>query len=195
MELKNRYLIMRHGESMANLEGLIAGDAAAGTARYGLTEEGRRQATESALGCVDIGMLTAIRSSDFLRARETAEIVSFLTGATVTESELLRERYFGSFEGQPDSRYAEIWERDRLDGNNCQGGVESPAAVAERMTREIAACESEYREGLILLVSHGDPLQILEVVARGIGPERHRSIPPLAHGELRRLEADAAFLS
>jgi glucosyl-3-phosphoglycerate phosphatase len=195
MELKNRYLIMRHGESQANLQGLIVSDAGRGTGSFGLTDEGRRQATESALACGEIGQITVIRSSDFLRARETAEIVSFISGATVTESPLLRERNFGGFEGLPDTHYPAVWERDLQDSNNREGGVESPADLADRMVREIAACESEYRESLILLVSHGDPLQVLEAAARGIGSERHRSLSPMGLGEIRRLDAKGTFLS
>ena len=43
----NKYLIMRHGESEANVAGLIVSDPAIGCERYGLTELGRQQVLRS----------------------------------------------------------------------------------------------------------------------------------------------------
>ena len=94
--LANRFSIMRHGQSKANARGIIVsriendrrGD-------YGLSELGRQQALAAARGCGLPGN-TVICSSDFSRARQTAEIVRAHLGAPeVVIAEALRERCFG----------------------------------------------------------------------------------------------------
>ncbi|GEM_PF-6369883 len=40
----------------------------------------------------------------------------------------------------------------------------------------------------ILLVSHGDPLQILETAFKDISPALHRSLPHLQTGDVRALD-------
>ncbi|HMY44738.1 MAG TPA: histidine phosphatase family protein, partial [Leptospiraceae bacterium] len=104
--MKHTYAIMRHGQSQANVEGIIVSDPAIGVARYGLTEAGKKQALESARSS-DF-KARAIYSSDFRRARETAEIVAALQKAPVTETELLRERFFGDYNGTPDTQYQRV---------------------------------------------------------------------------------------
>ena len=47
--LKNKYYAFRHGESQANVEGIIVSDPSIGTAKYGLSEKGRGQVEESAV--------------------------------------------------------------------------------------------------------------------------------------------------
>ncbi len=187
MKLKNRYILMRHGESVANREGIIVSDPSAGTVLFGLTERGRRQAADAIKNCGLGESITAIRSSDFLRAAETAGAVSDILNVPVETSVLLRERFFGCHEGMPADRYGDVWEQDAVDPDNAAGGVEPPSSVAGRMLREIESCEDRFRGGVVLLVSHGDPLQMLIATIIGIGPHRHRNIPHFSQAELREL--------
>jgi broad specificity phosphatase PhoE len=48
--LRNNYLLMRHGESEANVSGVIVSDPATGCDRFGLTEQGLQQISDSAKG-------------------------------------------------------------------------------------------------------------------------------------------------
>ena len=57
------------------------------------------------------------------------------------------------------------------------------------MRAVIEACEREQSGATIILVSHGDPLQILETVLLGLPSHHHRRRPHLANAELRRLPA------
>ena len=41
--LKNTYYAFRHGQSQANVDGIIISDPDVGTKEYGMTEEGIRQ--------------------------------------------------------------------------------------------------------------------------------------------------------
>jgi len=94
--LANRFSIMRHGLSKANARGIIV-SCIANDRRgdYGLSELGRQQALTAAQGC-DLPGNTVICSSDFSRAKQTAEIVRAHLGAPeVVIAEALRERRFG----------------------------------------------------------------------------------------------------
>lgn len=186
--LANRFSIMRHAQSRANAGGIIVsciendhqGD-------YGLTEHGRQQALAAAQGCALPGD-TVIYSSGFSRARQTAEVVRAHLGASeVVIAEALRERCFGHWEASATGNYARIWAADETDPSHTDGNVEPAAAVLDRATAFIAQLERQHRGRDILLVSHGDTLQILQAGFSGVDPSRHRSLPHLATAEIRQL--------
>jgi probable phosphoglycerate mutase len=185
--LANRFLAMRHGQSKANEAGIIVavidhdrrGD-------YGLSEVGRRQARGAADAC-GLPADTVICSSDFSRAKQTAEIVRARIGAApVIVTEALRERCFGELEGSPVASYARAWDADEAHAG-LPDGVEPAAAVLDRATALVAGLERRYTGRDILLVSHGDPLQILQAGFLGLDPGRHRRLPPLGTAEIREL--------
>jgi len=189
MKFSNRYFIMRHGLSEANRDGLICSAPAAGISTCGLTEEGRRQAGDAVKGRGEFDENTVIYSSDFLRARQTAEAVSAITGSRwLNFTPLLRERFFGDFESLDQRHYATVWENDRGDPHNRKHNVESPEQVKARVCALIDQCEKSHQGQTILLVSHGDTLQILYTVWRGHSPDRHREIPPIRNGDIILLE-------
>lgn len=193
--LKNIYYIMRHGESEANARGLIVSSPAVGISGFGLTERGRDQVYETFDELPMSGHISLIITSDFLRARQTAAIVGDVFGIMdVVESHELRERFFGDFDGGDDNRYAEVWAIDDKHLNEYPSGVESPESVKGRVLALIARCEKQYEGEAILLVSHGDTLQILQAVFSGISPFEHRKMKHLDKGELRRLDPDEGLL-
>lgn len=222
--LRNRYLVMRHGESEANRARIIVSQPARGCAGYGLTAAGRaavaravrtwglrgpgddghgdratdtnpaaNERTAAGRGTLTAPpmpergtALTHLYTSDFLRARETAAIVAAACpGTRLIVTELLRERDFGPCEGLDDSRYESLW-RDDAAGVR-PAGIETPEAVAARMTALLARCEATHRDAVILLVSHGDPLQILLALAAGLAPHQHRRVPHLDKAAIRPL--------
>jgi glucosyl-3-phosphoglycerate phosphatase len=189
--LANRFSIMRHGQSNANARGVIVsriendqrGD-------YGLSELGRQQALAAARGC-GLPANTVICSSDFSRARQTAEIVRAHLGAPeVVIAEALRERCFGDWEGSATGNYARVWAADETNPCHADGNVEPTAAVLDRVTAFIVGLEQQYSGRDILLVSHGDTLQILQAGFLRMNPSQHRSLPALKTAEIRRLNSD-----
>jgi broad specificity phosphatase PhoE len=186
--LANRFSIMRHGQSKANARGLIVsriendrrGD-------YGLSELGRQQALAVARGC-GLPRNTVICSSDFSRAWQTAEIVRAHLGAPeVVIAEALRERCFGDWEASATGNYAQVWAADETNPCYAGGNVEPTTAVLDRSTAFIVDLERRYSGRDILLVSHGDTLQILQAGFLRMNPSQHRSLPELKNAEIRRL--------
>ncbi len=184
----NRYLLMRHGQSQANVAGLIISDPATGTQRYGLTEKGRNQ-VRATLGQYSGPGPSAVYSSDFLRARETADLAAEGFGiATVTLRSELRERRFGALEGNDSSHYQEVWRQDQDDTANPDPGIESVYAVSARVSALIHELEQRHHGETLLLVSHGDTLQILQTLFADTPANRHRDLPHLQLAEIRALE-------
>ena len=185
--LLNRYSVMRHGQSKANQAGVIVSRIESDRrGDWGLSDLGWRQALTAAEGC-GLPPDTVICSSDFSRARQSAEIVRAHIGAPeVIITEALRERCFGDLEGTSVESYARVWTADEADADH-PGGVEHAAAVLDRVTGLVADLERRYSGRGILLVSHGDTLQILQAGFLRMNPARHRHLPHLKTAEIRRL--------
>jgi len=188
VSLANRFSVMRHGQSKANVAGVIVSRIETDRGGdYGLSEAGRRQVLAAARQC-GLPPDTVICSSDFSRARQTAEIVRGCLGAReVMVDEALRERCFGDWEGSATTNYERVWAADAAGEGQSDDGVESTAAVLDRATRLVADLEWRYSGLDILLVSHGDTLQILQAGFLSLDPSGHRRLPHLATGEIRRL--------
>ena len=175
---KNNYYAFRHGQSRANVEGIIVSDPALGTVEFGLTDMGRRQVFSSVASAEPFDADALIFSSDFLRTRETAEIVRSELGATeVMLDERLRERFFGEWEGKCHKNYSKAWKSDVFDPDREYNGAESSRSVQKRMWSVIQSLEEQYDGQTLILVSHGDPLMLLQTAFKELGPEKHRSLP------------------
>ena len=187
-DLRNRYLLLRHGHSEANGQSLIASSPERAIPHFGLTKTGQDQITRmveqhgSQLACV-----RQIFTSDFRRTRETANIVAGLLNAPIKEAVSLRERNFGRWDGQSDTNYETVWAADAEDPGHVRWGVESVSSVAERMSRFVKEVDQLGVGQTYLLVSHGDPLQILITASQGQDLGSHRNLDPLATAELRSL--------
>lgn len=174
----NRYLLMRHGHSQANERGLIISDPHHGLTDYGLSRVGEDQLSRLVEGW-HWPRPSRIVHSDFLRTTQTAARVGEPFGIALQPEPRLRERHFGDFEADAVSRYEEIWALDAGDPGHCRHGVEPVAAVAERMRAVIESLEASLSGETILLVSHGDPLQILLTALEGRPLSQHRDRPAL----------------
>lgn len=189
-ELQNRYFIIRHGESMANVAGLIVSSPENGVSRYGLSDKGSVQVRESLSSEDRLTSNTLIVSSDFKRALETAAIAfeCLLLSVPVKREPLLRERYFGELELCDSKDYAKVWASDVGNPDHTQWGVESVTAVLGRLQVLLHTLETSNAGKDILLVSHGDILQMLQTAFDGVEPSQHRSIPHLSTAEIRQLQ-------
>ncbi|CAM8898748.1 unnamed protein product [Rhodiola kirilowii] len=139
--------------------------------------------------------------SPFSRTTQTAKIVASvlnisLEGPQGKVIEDLKERYFGpTFELGSHEKYPEIWDLDAKDPSSRPEGGESVFDVVYRLSIALETIESEFQgkgnclsvsyfskapyqqmtDSLlcaILMVSHGDPLQILQTVFNAI---KHQS--------------------
>jgi broad specificity phosphatase PhoE len=183
----NRYLLMRHGHSQANAQRLIISTASRGLAAFGLSAQGEAQLDELLANWRGPAP-TCILHSDFLRTTETARRVAVHFGLELQPEPRLRERDFGAFEGLADSHYPDVWAHDASDPEHHEYGVESVASVAARMQGVIASLEQALRNETVLLVSHGDPLQIMLTALEGRLLTEHRNREPLLPASITVLD-------
>lgn len=176
--LRNTYWVLRHGKSVPNENGLIVSSMENGTLpEYGLASEGVNQARlagelltkELKEGNI---LLENVRIcySPFSRTSQTVKVVADVLGIPFESSHCkvmveLRERFFGpSFELLSHDKYPEIWALDAKDPFTPPEGGESVADVVSRLSKALANIETEFQGCSILVVSHGDPLQILQTI-------------------------------
>lgn len=185
--LRNRYFALRHGTSEANARGIIVSDPGNGEDAFGLTAAGRTQVREALAGWHE--EVTLIVSSPFRRARESAAIARIVLGseAALVIDTRLRERHFGALEGQSATRYEEIWNADAADPHHCRHGAEAAAAVRSRTVDLVLDLEREHAARCILLVAHGDTLQLLWTAFACRDAATHRQRPPLPPAGLEEL--------
>ncbi|KAG5189023.1 histidine phosphatase superfamily [Tribonema minus] len=215
--LQNRYFALRHGQSVANMEGIISSDPAVGTVKHGLTTSGKVQARVAATQLIEAVGREALDdlifiSSDFTRARETAEecraavvritefereerAVSTLLLQVIGETfecppavirQELRERYFGELDGTVLLNYNKVWPADLIDSRHAGYGVESVQDVCARMQRLFLSLEEQYAGKCMVLTSHADTLQIMQCYVAG-ADERLFSQYRFKNGEVRAL--------
>ena len=130
-------------------------------------------------------------SSDFKRAKETAKIMHqyFHVKAPLRLERSLRERNFGELNLTESSNYQRVWAHDAQDPNHTIFGCESVMSVFSRTSVLIESLEAEYKNKgkVIVLVSHGDTLQITLTAYAGVAPECHRTLDHLANCDVREL--------
>ncbi|OAY52196.1 metal-independent phosphoserine phosphatase isoform X1 [Manihot esculenta] len=179
---RNRYWILRHGKSIPNERGLIVSSLENGVlSQYQLASEGVEQAQLA--GELFVKQLeerniplesVRICYSPFARTSHTAKVVASVLnlpfeGPQCKVIEDLRERYFGPlFELKSHDKYPEIWALDEKDPFMQPEGGESANDVATRLATAMATMESEFQGCAVLIVSHGDPLQILQTILNAV---------------------------
>ncbi len=169
-------ILVRHGESTGNADGLLLGriDAA-------LTPRGLAQARS--LG-PSLDGVTRMVSSPLARARDTADALG--TGLPVEIDERWVEVDYGEFDGRPlGSVPDEVWTRWRSDQDYRPPGGES---LRDAGTRVRAACEELFATdgsgargpGAVVVVSHVSPIKLATCWALGL--DDGELAPLLGHG-------------
>jgi probable phosphoglycerate mutase len=92
-----KIILVRHGESVFNRQGIIAGNSP-------LTPEGREQARQTKKELAGFSF-DAFYSSDLIRAAETAEIIAGKALPKANKLPGLRERDFGSLDMKPSKHH------------------------------------------------------------------------------------------
>jgi broad specificity phosphatase PhoE len=153
-------ILVRHGQTAANAEGLLLGRA-----DPPLTDLGRRQSEALALA---LGSPDRVVSSPLQRARATAAAF----GLPVEVDERWIELDYGSLEGLAPSDVAgEVWDCWRGDSHFAPPGGESLAALSGRVRR---ACEDLAEEASttdVVVVTHVSPIKAAVAWALGTGDE------------------------
>ncbi len=191
--LKNKYFLLRHGENnhlaeKPNLTYLYPdNDPPAFLTKQGIEEAKKAGETLKEKG------ISLIFSSDILRARETAKIVAEIIGLKeIIYDTRLRDINWGIFAGKDKKQGWEFFNNEaikRFETPLPQG--ESWNQCLERMMRVLKEIEDNFQDRSILIVSHGDPLWLLEGYIKGLTKEelikQRQEQGVLKTGEIREL--------
>ncbi len=159
----NTYFLMRHGMAEHNVQDVFGGRRE----EYHLTPKGKKDIAAAAkkLGQEKIDL---ILTSDIARARETAAIVAEHTDAEVQPDERLRERFAPQLDGKPVVEFLTVFPNLLSAFDQAPDGAESSSDILKRVFDLFSELEKKYQNKKILLVSHGDPLWVMEGVLRGM---------------------------
>jgi broad specificity phosphatase PhoE len=155
-----KIVLVRHGESEANVAGCINDDPARSVS---LTERGRAQAAAAA------DELHALRfthayASEFPRAQQTAAILLRRQACALSIDARLNERRSG-MDGLPVHAFNQLVQRDPLRFRPERG--ESFLQQMERLRDFLDEAALRHRDGLILAVSHENPILAALALAGG----------------------------
>ncbi len=187
MRVNNKYFILRHGQAVSNVKEIAS--CWPEKTKFPLTKKGKVQ-IKTAAEKLKEKKINLIFSSDILRTKQTAEIVSEKLEIEPKYDKRLREYDVGIFNDRPLSEFREfLVDKDRLKIASPKG--ENYTKIAERMFDFFKELEKKYSGKTILIISHQVPLTLLEAKLKGVSDEeyykrfsRGKRIKP---GELRKI--------
>ncbi len=171
-----RILLVRHGETKWNREGLFQGQS-----DISLSPEGMRQA-ERLRERLASEKINVIYSSDLKRALDTAKIIGSSHNVEVKSFAELKEINFGEIEGKTFEQikeHAGILEEIYVTGNPeiSPPGGESLNQLANRVAKFIPELHKHSAEETILVVAHGGTLRVLLGILLGKRLEEWLNFP------------------
>jgi broad specificity phosphatase PhoE len=156
----SRLLLVRHGETASNAEGLWQG-------KHGddpLNERGRAQSLAAAKALSDRSTASALYSSDLRRAVETAGIIGARLGLPVKAHAGLREYDFGDLEGATTTKVLARWQallgQWRTDPTAKPAGGESAFDFTMRVGAALQEIIDQHRAEQVIVVAHGGSLSV-----------------------------------
>lgn len=168
-------LLLRHGHSTANADGVLAG----WTAGVGLTDTGREQAARTAERLAPLEVVRAV-TSPLQRCRETAALV--VPALDAVSDDRIGECHYGAWTGRrlADAAKDPLWRVIQDDPAAAtfppspEHRAESLGQMAERVVGGVRALdadvEAEHGPAAVwVAVSHGDPIKAVVAEAVGAG--------------------------
>lgn len=142
-----KLLIVRHGETIENQNGIIQGHLPGK-----LSEKGIQQAKKLAIRLKD-EKLSVIFSSDLARAFDTSKIIAhYHPNSSIMTTALLRERSMGLHEGKYHKDIENFFDRD---------DIESKDSIMRRVKNFLENIQRDYSEKSVLVVCHGGTIVAL----------------------------------
>lgn len=195
-ESPNRYCtlyIVRHGETEYNVKKLLQGHSDSP-----LTENGQNQARLLRKKFKKIHF-DAVYSSDLLRARRTAELVTLERKIAIKTSQALRERAFGQFEGKPWTETDQLLEQmlQKLEGltdqerfrRSVHPDIETDEKLAGRQITYLREIAVAHNDETVLVVSHGGAMRAL-LIHLGVSTYSQLQHGAINNGASVKLRAD-----
>lgn len=167
MKLENTYFILRHGETAYQTKKKCFVYPWPDKPQIPLTQKGKEMVKRAAEKLTTKN-IDKIYSSDFFRTRWTAEIVAKALDLKVNFDKRLRDTNLGVHQGKSKKEFYRDFPdpKERFDRRPKKG--ESWNDIAKRVVDFLKEIDKKYKNKTILIVSHGDPLWLLEGAVKGL---------------------------
>ncbi len=187
-------LLIRHGESLANVDGRFAGHLDAP-----LSETGHKQAAITAAYIRSRYTIDAVYASDLSRAFNTGKAVADSFGLPTTPDTDLREIFAGDWEGAiyddlpkqfPASFHT--WLTD-IGNAVCDGG-EAVAHLQERVLTALRRIAAEHDDGTVVVATHATPIRAVQCHCEGRSLDDMKSVPWVSNASVTVVECEQGAL-
>jgi broad specificity phosphatase PhoE len=183
-------ILVRHGQSEANRQGVFAGNLDAD-----LTELGLAQAACTAEYIAKHYKVDKVYASDLKRAYKTGKAAADLMGVEIIPDRRLREISAGAWEGVTfdvlQTQYAEdyqVWLRDIGKAWPTQG--ESVAELGNRVFGAIRELAEKNDGKTLLLATHATPIRVTQSLIQTGGLEKMKDVPWVSNASVSVLQYD-----
>jgi broad specificity phosphatase PhoE len=165
--MNNKYFLLRHGQTVyqTKKEGLIYPWPEKREVK--LTKAGKEMIKSIAKTLKD-KKIEAIFSSPFYRTRQTAEIVSKTLGIKPKFDKRLIDVNFGVYSSGPAENFYKDFSDSKTRFLKRPKKGESRKDIKKRLMSFLGDVERKYKNKNILIVSHGDPIMLLEGIIKGL---------------------------
>jgi broad specificity phosphatase PhoE len=173
--MKTIYFV-RHGESDANIQGIISGSELDAQ----LTEKGQAQATATGKDLRDKG-IQLIVCSPMSRTIATATLIAKAIGydpKDIVKNAFFIERSFGELSGKSSEPYREAFRTNQLPAS-----TESSEAMHIRISKGFAWLKT-LKEDHIVVVSHGATGRMVKVISQELHHSQMEMVDRLDNGEI-----------
>lgn len=181
-------ILVRHGQSMANLEKIYAGHT-----DYDLSPTGHAQTEKTAEYILENYKVDKIYSSDLKRAYNTAKKVADKIGMEIITDKNLREIYAGNWEDVPFDELVQKYSDDYsvwLDdiGNSVCTGGESVKQLAERILKKLTEIATENDGKTVLVTFHATPIRTMQCLWSGKTLDEMKDVPWVSNASVTVVE-------
>jgi len=182
-------LLIRHGESQANLDEVWAG------AEFDspLTETGRKQALKTAEYVFENFKVDKVYSSDLMRAYNTGKPIADKFSIPIVADEELREIYSGDWErvgfDELKKNYAksfEVWHKDI--GHAQPDNGEKVSELQKRFCDEVEKIAKENDGKTVVITTHSTPIRAFQCKYRKNSLDEMKDIPWVSNASVTVVE-------
>jgi broad specificity phosphatase PhoE len=188
--MKNRYFLLRHGQNFYQSEFPNIVYPWPEPFLIVLTKKGKEEVIIAAKKLKN-KKIDIIFSSDASRTRQTAQIVGNEIGSDIILDSRLRDTNFGVFGDKRKQDYRKFFSGIKERFVKRPPGGENWNDVGKRVKNFLDEIEKKYKNKNILIVSHGDPLWLLEGIFNNTGKEEllnNRVKRALKTGQIREIK-------
>ncbi len=183
-------LLIRHGQSEANLSRVFAGNYDAP-----LTELGHRQAEKTAEFIAENYKVDCVYASDLIRAFETGKTVANALNLPITPNVRLREIRAGEWEALPFDdiviKFPEEYKKWKEDiGNSSCPNGESVKMLGERVMAALIAIAEENNGKTVVIATHATPIRASQTLIEHGNLASMRDIPWVSNASVTEIIYD-----